>query len=455
MSKKATRLICILLAVLMVFGVAAYALSAGAFAVTQAEIDALQKQRDAIRDQQKDVQEQIDALNDEMAGVIERKTALDQQNELNRQDVELINEQIELYDQMIEDKEAELDQAIQNEEDQFEHYCARVRTMEERSTLSYVSILLKATSLSDFLSRLNDIMDIVRNDQNVKAEYIAAREQVEEVKAEYETVQEEQKEKRTELLEEKERLEEQIDAACKIIAQLEDDIEEYKAMYEENEALEAEVQAKIDEKVAALQKQKEEEERARQAYLEQLKRQQQSSSGGGSTGGGTTSAGFIWPVSSCTYITSKFGYRVHPIFGTTKYHSGVDIAAGYGATITAAAGGTVTVSEYSSSYGNYCVIYHSNGLTTLYAHMNALPSVSVGDTVSQGQVIGYVGSTGRSTGPHLDFRVWKHGSPINPLKMQSPPAEPLRPAFREQFDSVRVLMDRELEAAEHQEVPHL
>ena len=275
MSKKATRLICILLAVLMVFGVAAYALSAGAFAVTQSEIDALQKQRDAIRDQQKDVQEQIDALNDEMAGVIERKTALDQQNELNRQDVELINEQIELYDQMIEDKEEELDQAIQNEKDQFEHYCARVRTMEERSTLSYVSILLKATSLSDFLSRLNDVMDIVRNDQNVKAEYIAAREQVEEVKAEYETVQEEQKEKRTELLEEKARLEEQIDAACKIIAQLEDDIEEYKAMYEENEALEAEVQAKIDEKVAALQKQKEEEERARQAYLEQLKKQQQ------------------------------------------------------------------------------------------------------------------------------------------------------------------------------------
>lgn len=415
MSKKATRLICILLAVLMVFGVAAYALSAGAFAVTQSEIDALQKQRDAIRDQQKDVQEQIDALNDEMAGVIERKTALDQQNELNRQDVELINEQIELYDQMIEDKEAELEQAIQNEKDQFEHYCARVRTMEERSTLSYVSILLKATSLSDFLSRLNDVMDIVRNDQNVKAEYIAAREQVEEVKAEYETVQEEQKEKRTELLEEKERLEEQIDAACKIIAQLEDDIEEYKAMYEENEALEAEVQAKIDEKVAALQKQKEEEERARQAYLEQLKKQQQAPSGSGSSGGGTTSAGFIWPVSSCTYITSKFGYRVHPIFGTTKYHSGVDIAAGYGATITAAAGGTVTVSEYSSSYGNYCVIYHSNGLTTLYAHMNALPSVSVGDTVSQGQVIGYVGSTGWSTGPHCHFEVRSNGSCVDPL----------------------------------------
>lgn len=414
MSKKATRIICVLLAILMVFGVAAYALSAGAFAVTQSEIDALQKQRDTIRSQQKDVQEQIDALNEEMAGVIERKTALDQQNELNRQDVELINEQIELYDQMIEDKAAELEQAIQNEEDQFNHYCARVRTMEERSTLSYVSILLKATSLSDFLSRLNDILDIVRNDQNVKAEYIAAREQVEEVKAEYEAVQENQKEKRAELLEEKEALEAQIDAACKIIAQLEDDIEEFKAVYEENEALEAEVQAKIDEKVAALQKQKEEEERARQAYLEQLKQQQQQSSTGGSSGG-STSAGFIWPVASCTYITSRFGYRVHPIFGTTKYHAGVDIAAAYGATITAAAGGTVTVSEYSSSYGNYCVIYHSNGLTTLYAHMNALPSVSVGDTVSQGQVIGYVGSTGWSTGPHCHFEVRSNGSCVDPI----------------------------------------
>ena len=100
-------------------------------------------------------------------------------------------------------------------------------------------------------------------------------------------------------------------------------------------------------------------------FLE-LKEQQARAAASGGGGGGTASgAGYYsWPVPSCTYITSKFGYRVHPIFGTTKYHSGVDIAAGYGATIQAAAGGTVSIAEKSDSYGYYCVIYHSNGTTT-------------------------------------------------------------------------------------------
>ncbi len=106
---------------------------------------------------------------------------------------------------------------------------------------------------------------------------------------------------------------------------------------------------------------------------------------------------------------------MHPIFGTTKYHSGVDIAAGYGAAIQAAAGGTVSIAEKSDSYGYYCVIYHSNGTTTLYAHMNEMPCVSVGDTVSAGQLIGYVGSTGWSTGPHCHFEIRVNGSCVDPI----------------------------------------
>ena len=138
--------------------------------------------------------------------------------------------------------------------------------------------------------------------------------------------------------------------------------------------------------------------------------------GGGSSGGTASAAGyFSWPVPSCTYITSRFGYRVHPIFGTTKYHSGVDIAAGSGAAINAAAGGTVSIAEYSDSYGYYCVIYHSNGMTTLYAHMNSMPVVSAGQTVSAGQLIGYVGSTGWSTGPHCHFEIRVSGSCVDPL----------------------------------------
>lgn len=424
MSKKTTRIICIILAALMLIGFVSMIAGTRARAVTQAEIDKLQAERDEIRRQKKDIQEQISSLQSEMASVIAKKSALDEQNELNRRDIQLINEQIALYDQMIEEKAQELAEAIRAEEEQYAHYCSRVRSMEETNTWTYLSFLFNARSLTDFLGRLNDVTDIVRNDQHIRDEYIAAREAVQTVKAEYEAIQAEQEEKRAELLEEKARLEEQIEAATKMIAELEEDIEAFQIAYEENEALENEVQEKIDKKVAELQAQKAAEEAARKAWEEsQRKLREQAAkaaaaaAGTGKSSGGTAAVGgyYSWPVPSCTYITSKFGYRVHPIFGTTKYHSGVDIAAGYGAAIQAAAGGTVSIAEKSDSYGYYCVIYHSNGTTTLYAHMNEMPCVSVGDTVSAGQLIGYVGSTGWSTGPHCHFEIRVNGSCVDPI----------------------------------------
>ena len=428
MSKKATRVICVILAALMLLGFVTMIVSSRARAVTQEEINKLQAERDEIRRQKRDIQEQINSLQSEMTSVIEKKAALDEQNELNRQDIELINEQIALYDQMIEDKAKEVAEAVSAEEEQYAHYCSRVRAMEETNTWSYLSFLFNAKSLTDFLGRLNDVTDIMRNDKHIKDEYIAAREAVEQVKAEYEEIQAQQEVKRAELLEEKAKLEQQIEAATRMIKELEEDIEAYTTAYEENEVLESEVQEKIDKKVAELQAQKAAEEAARRAYEEsQRKLREQAAAAAaaaaaasgstGSSGGGTavSSGYYVWPVPASTYITSRFGYRVHPIFGTTKYHSGVDIAAGYGATIQAAAGGTVSISEKSDSYGNYCVIYHSNGTTTLYAHMNELPCVSVGETVSAGQVIGYVGSTGWSTGPHCHFEIRVNGSCVDPL----------------------------------------
>ncbi|MBQ2633473.1 MAG: peptidoglycan DD-metalloendopeptidase family protein [Oscillospiraceae bacterium] len=450
MSKRMIRMICILLAALMVGGLLAAALTTQAHAVTQAEIDRLQAQRSVIQSQKRDVQEQIQMLRSEKAGALERKEALDEENELNWQEIQLIDQQITLYDEMIEEKGVEVDEARDAEERQYERYLARVRTMEETNALTYLSVLLKANSLTDFLGRLNDIMDIVRTDQNVKAEYIAAREHLEAVKAEYEQVQEQQKEKREELQEQRDELTEKLEYAQLVINQLEDDLSNYEAAFNAKAAEEVAIQNQIDAKVEELRRQQEAEERARQAYLEAQRRAQaaanQGSSGGtstgggtgtggrtttgggttggattggGSTGGGTSSGGsygyFTWPVPASSYITSRFGYRIHPILGTSKYHAGVDIAASYGTAINAAAGGTVQVSTYNSSYGNYCVIYHSNGTTTLYAHMNSRPIVSVGQTVYAGQQIGYVGSTGLSNGPHCHFEVRVNGANVNPL----------------------------------------
>lgn len=133
-------------------------------------------------------------------------------------------------------------------------------------------------------------------------------------------------------------------------------------------------------------------------------------------GTGVIAEGFyIWPSVASDYVTSFFGTRLHPILGIYKTHSGIDIGAGYGTAVWAAADGMVTIAAYDAGgYGNYIIIDHGNGNKTLYAHMSQL-IVGVGQTVTQGQSIGLVGSTGMSTGPHLHFEVYVGGTRVNPL----------------------------------------
>ena len=119
---------------------------------------------------------------------------------------------------------------------------------------------------------------------------------------------------------------------------------------------------------------------------------------------------------SCYIITSNYGYRYLELYGYTRLHAGVDIGAQYGAEVTAAAGGTVSIATHGSTgYGNYVMLAHADGSVTLYGHMSSL-AVSVGQTVKQGDVIGYVGSTGNSTGPHLHFEVRINGSTTDPMQ---------------------------------------
>ena len=125
-------------------------------------------------------------------------------------------------------------------------------------------------------------------------------------------------------------------------------------------------------------------------------------------------SGFLWPCPASHRITSSFGPRTAPVAGASTYHKGIDIGASSGSAIVASAGGRVTTATYSSSAGNYVVVSHGNGISTVYMHASAL-YVSVGDVVSQGDTIAAVGSTGYSTGPHLHFGVIVNGSYVNPL----------------------------------------
>ena len=135
------------------------------------------------------------------------------------------------------------------------------------------------------------------------------------------------------------------------------------------------------------------------------------------TGSGTAtrySGTFTWPLPGYTVASSRYGWRVHPIYGTRKFHKGEDIPAPTGAAIVAAASGTVTTAGWVSGYGNYTVINHGGGVMTAYGHQSAI-YVSVGQTVSAGQTIGAVGSTGNSTGPHLHFEVYVNGATQSPM----------------------------------------
>ncbi len=129
------------------------------------------------------------------------------------------------------------------------------------------------------------------------------------------------------------------------------------------------------------------------------------------TSGGTSAAGFQWPIAA--RVTSEYGWRIHPIYGTKRLHAGIDLGAGSGTPIAAAAGGTVIQAGWYGGYGNAVIISHGNGISTLYAHQSSI-AVSNGQQVGRGETIGYVGSTGNSTGPHLHLEVRVNGSAVNP-----------------------------------------
>lgn len=403
MSKNRRRFIsgiAMFLAMLMILTVMFSALTARA--VSQAQIDALQESKSQLQSKAKEIQTRINALTEEQGRYIDRKAALDEQCELTRQEIELINQQIELYDKLIEQKAAELEEALKREQQQYELFRTRIRAMEENGSMSYLAVIFRASSFSEILSRIADVSDIMEYDKRLEEEYIAAREHVQKVKAEYEETQRQQEQYRSELLEKEAQLEQQVQAAAAMIAALEDNIEEFTKAYEENAAAEREVQRQID----ALIRQKQAEEAAAKAAAAK----QGSSGGSVKVGKGT----FIWPAPSSYSVSSPYGYRIHPIFGTERFHAGIDIGASAGDQILAAAGGTVSIATYSSSYGNYVVISHGGGNATLYAHMSSMV-VSAGNTVRQGDVIGYVGSTGWSTGPHLHFEIRINNALVNPM----------------------------------------
>lgn len=397
---------------------AALAAALPAYAVSQAEIDDLQKKLDALEQQAQEQQDVINDLTSQKARFITRKLALDNKIEINRQMIELIGEQIKIYDEIIAEKQAELDKALEKETAQTELLRSRIRAMEENSTYSYASFIFDSSSVTELLSRIGDVNDIMHYDKTLEEEYMAAREDVESIKKSYEEARHEQELLQKELDTKQAELDAQVEAAYTMIADIESLSDDAQAEYD---AI-AEEEAKAEETL---------QEAIRKRAAEQAKYNQNNNSnnggggnsggsggnsgGGGSSGGGsaTSLSNLQWPVPSCTLITSRFGYRVAPTTGASTYHGGLDIGAGMGASIVAAGAGDVIYAGANGGYGNCVMIDHGNGVVTVYAHMSSI-GVSYGQYVTAGQYVGAVGSTGVSTGPHCHFEIRINGAQTDP-----------------------------------------
>ena len=379
----------ILLAVLLLLPMLTMAMgSAGA--VTQSEIDALEQEQKESQARQDELNEKLDALEDDKAAAQEKRQILEQQLSAIKSELNSIEAQISYYDGAIAQKEAERVEAVAREEAQYELFCQRVRAMEEDGAISYWSIIFQATDFADLLDRITVVDEIMDYDQKVMDDLVATRKQIEELKAGLESDRAEQQAKKEEQEAKKAQQEAKVAEAQALLDQINADTEEVNRQLEAESQAAAEIQAEIVEK----QKQLEEERKQNNVVL-------------------NTGSGYYWPLPGNYKLTSAFGYRIHPITGQPHSHTGIDIPAPGGTAIHAAKGGQVVTSAYHSSYGNYVVIDHGNGNSTLYAHMSSR-AVSAGQIVSQGDVIGYVGSTGSSTGNHLHLEVRVNYQRVDP-----------------------------------------
>lgn len=368
----------------------------------QDEIDRLKEEADRIEQQQKEIEDQIDENDAQTLSFAEEKMRIDNDLELARQEVENLEAQIHQYNLLVAEKQAELDELTEKQNTLMQKFRLRMRSLQERGNISYWQVLFHSASFEDMLMRKTMVEEIAASDQRMLGQI---RENAEQVLLAKESLTEQKamlEEKKVEQAAAQEALEqkraESDQAISELIASRQDLVEEQERIQDDMDALEKEIAARE----------------------EELNRQQQQNN----YVPVVTEAGFLFPVSLNGYqcMTSPYGYRVHPISGVTRLHNGVDLAAVTGTPIFASKSGVVTTAciGWGNGYGNHVVINHGDGFSTLYAHQSAL-NVYEGQIVSQGDVIGYVGSTGNSTGPHLHFTVFKNGETINPMSCISLP----------------------------------
>ena len=389
----------LILAAVLLFGV----LPSPVFAASSKEI---QKQIDGLKSKKAELQKEIDAIQkdydanfSEMEALVAEKNTIDQEMTLISSKIEATNEEITAYSQLIADTQEELEDAQEKLRDLSEAHRQRIQVMEEEGKLSYWEVLFQANSFTDLLDRMNMIEEINAADRRRIEQMRIAADIVNATQMNLANEKSALEDVRAELDQEEAVLAEKSLQYYDLLYELEQKAEEFEVLIAESEILQEELMAEIAAKEKDLKEAKYDE------YLARLALQGDNP---------PSNASWTTPVSGYR-LTSAFGMRKHPVLKVTRMHNGIDMACPAGTPIYATRAGTVTRTAYQASgAGNYVSINHLDGFSSIYMHMTHYV-VSQGQTVSQGQLIGYVGNTGISTGDHLHFGVSYAGTYVNPL----------------------------------------
>ena len=376
--------------------------------VSAASSSQIKEELNKLEDKNSQIQAEIDAIRnqlsdnrDELESLVEQKDLVDREITLLYEQMEVANQQITVCAQLIADKQEEVDQAQARLQTLQQENLQRIRAMEENGELSYWSVLSGSSSFMEMLDRLEMVQEIAEADKKCLEELDKAAAEVEAARDALSAEQTILQTKRDQMNAVEVTLAQKRAETDQLLIEMKAKGDEYEAMLEESEQMQEELMQQIANK--------------KEEYQDAKDREQASSPViGGTT---TTVNGIKWTV-PCTYgrVSSPFGYRYHPISGKWKMHNGVDLTGTQGTPIVATRSGYVTTAAYQAGGAGYYVsLSHGDGFGSIYMHMTHYV-VSYGQYVEAGQVIGYMGSTGGSTGVHLHFGISYNGVYVNPAE---------------------------------------
>lgn len=403
MQKKTRRIVVIIVTAALLLSVLLPALTLLVQAdVTQSDIQNIKNELSDITAQKKEAEAKLAAIRSDLSKAKEQAALIQEQILLTEQEINASQAMLDAYDLQIADKEREIAELERREEEQYREFYQQVRWMEETGGVSYLSILFEAKSFADMLDYTMLIGDIMDYSNRIIEQLEATQAELDLARGALQADRDAQAAVQSELEGRLDELDQKRDEQQKLLNQIAASESEYAKEAKEL----ADSEAKIN-------KELKEAEKKYAAQLAALEAQQNANIN-------MTSGDWYWPLPGRYKISSLFGNRADPFTGRRDNHTGTDIPAPGGTPIYAAKDGivtTVNANRYASSYGYYCIISHGSGYATLYAHQNQVPIVKEGQTVKKGQVIGYVGSTGRSTGNHLHFELRVNGVRNDVLKL--------------------------------------